>query len=188
MDILAHSLWVTAGAKELNKSLETKGKKKVSLLWSAFWSIFPDIFAFGIPFLWSLYTVIFQGKGFDSITHHGPSLSAGDLTFDLASYLYQFSHSLIIFALVFGVIWFLVKRPELAMLGWLAHILIDIPSHSVQFFPTPFLFPISDYVFPYGIRWATPWFMIVNYSLLLIIFLTYLFRKRKSVTSLPVHE
>lgn len=181
MDILAHSLWVTAGAKKANESLEKGGRKKISILWSAFWSIFPDIFAFGVPFLWSLYTIVFQDKSFGSITHHGPSLSEGDLTFDLASYLYQFSHSIIVFILIFGVVWFLFKKPQLAMLGWLAHILIDIPSHSIQFFPTPFLFPISDYVFPYGIRWATLWFMIINYSLLLIIFLYYIFRKRKLI-------
>jgi len=181
MDILAHSLWNTVGAKKLNESLERKRRPKISILASAGWSIFPDLFAFGVPFVWSLYTIFFEGKSFDSISHHGLTLSAGDLTFDLASYLYQFSHSFIIFALIFGAIWLLIKHPPLAMLGWGMHIFLDIFSHSIQFFPTPFLFPISNYVFPYGIRWATPWFMIVNYSLLLLVYVFYLLRKKKLI-------
>lgn len=181
MDILAHSLWGTVGVKRINEDLEKKGKSKVSVVASALWSIFPDIFAFGLPFMISLYTIVFQGKSFSSISHHTPHLSSGDPTFDLASYLYQFSHSIIIFLLIFGVVWFLFKKPQIAMLGWLLHILIDIPSHSLEFFPTPFLFPFSDYVFPYGVRWSTPWFMIVNYSFLLLFFLYYIFRKRKLV-------
>ena len=181
MDILAHSLWNTVGVKELNKNLDKKGKPKISILVSALWSIFPDIFSFGIPFMWSLYTIFFQGKSFNSITHHGPDLSQGDLTFNLASFLYQFSHSLVIFILIFGVVWFLFKRPMFAMLGWGLHICLDIFSHSIQFFPTPFLFPISNYVFPYGMRWSTPWFMVINYSLLILVFVYYMFTKRKLI-------
>jgi hypothetical protein len=180
MDILAHTLWNTVGAKQLNKSLAEKRKPKISILGSAFWSIFPDLFAFSIPFFLSVYSIVFGGKSLGSLTHH-TTIQAGGATFDLASYLYQYSHSLIIFLFVFLVVWLIFKRPRLAMLGWALHILIDIPSHSLQFFPTPFLFPFSNYRFPYGLHWSSPTFMIVNYSLLLIIYAYYLFRKRSQL-------
>jgi len=179
MDILAHSLWNTIGAKKLNENLEKRRKKKISILGSAFWSIFPDLFAFSIPFFLSLFSIIFKGEKFSSLSHHGPFLHISNDTFDLSAFLYQFSHSLIIFILVFFIVWLVFKRPRLAMLGWALHILIDIPSHTLQFFPTPFLFPISNYHFPYGLHWSNPYFMITNYALLLLVFLFYLFRKRK---------
>lgn len=55
------------------------------------------------------------------------------------------------------------------MSAWAIHILIDIPTHSDKFFPTQFLWPLSNYKF-YGIIWATPWFMIINYGALVIAF------------------
>jgi hypothetical protein len=86
--------------------------------------------------------------------------------FDLAAYLYQYSHSLVIWAAVFIIVWIVSRRPRWELLGWALHILIDIPSHVIDFYPTPFLFPISEYRFPYGIQWSNMWYMIINYSAL----------------------
>lgn len=180
MDIFAHALWASAAAKKANDSLEKKKKQKILIFWSALWGIFPDLFAFSVPSILSLYSVIFLGKSFSGISHHGPSLSVGDSTFNLASSLYQYSHSLVIFAVIFGIVWLLFKKPWLPMLGWGLHILLDIPSHSLDRFPTPFLFPISEYRFPYGVHWANFWFMIINYSLLLLVVLYFVFRKSKN--------
>jgi hypothetical protein len=173
MDILAHMLWANYGARGLNKKLEEKKRGRISLAWTTFWGVFPDLFAFTIPFCIVLFNVIFKGQSLEAMrNHHG--LTNG---FDIASFLYQFSHSLIIWAVVFSVVWILSRRPRLVLLGWLLHILIDIPSHAGNFYPTPFLFPISDYRFLHGVSWANPTYMIVNYSLLLI-FGLYFFSKR----------
>ena len=43
------------------------------------------------------------------------------------------------------------------VLPWFFHILIDIPGHTLRFFPTPFLHPFSDMAFD-GVRWSTWWF------------------------------
>ena len=177
MDIFAHALWAGAGATKLNDSLEKKQKPKISIWWSGFWGVFPDFFAFSIPTILSAWAVIVGGKSFSEISHHGPHIANTAPGFDLAWYLYQYSHSLIIFLIVFGIVWLIFKKPKLVMVGWLLHILIDIPSHSLQFFPTPFLFPISNYHFAYGVRWSTPWFMIINYAFLLITMLYFFVRK-----------
>lgn len=180
MDIFAHALWAGAGGKKLNRKFEEKKKSKISLLWVAFWGIFPDLFAFAIPTLISAWQVLGQGKSLLDISHHGPHLSPENPGFDMAWYLYQYSHSIIIFLLIFSLVWLIFKKPKLVMLGWLLHIILDIPSHSLQFFPTPFLFPLSDYKFPYGIRWSNQIFLISNYSLLVLTYL-YLFLKRKKM-------
>lgn len=163
MDILAHTLWANAGARGVNALAEKQNKKfRIHVGWTAFLGVAPDFFAFTIPFIIGLYKMIFEGGEFGR--HH---FNVGG--FDLASYLYQFSHSLVIWVFVFCIVWFFAKRPRWELLGWALHILIDIPSHVLAFYPTPFLFPISDYRFPYGIQWSNMWYMIINYFLLLMV-------------------
>jgi hypothetical protein len=172
MDILAHTLWVTAGAKKINKIREKKNLDKINLIRATFWGIFPDLFAFTIPFIILFWNIIKGQQPLNFIERH--QISSG---FDWVHYLYQYSHSLIIFVIIFLLIWLIIKKPPLPLLGWAFHILIDIPSHSLAFFPTPFLFPISTYVFPYGIAWSNAWFMIINYSALLIVWSKIIFEK-----------
>ena len=160
MDIFAHILWANAGARGANKIFAKKvyldkkiGENKkfsMSPFWTGFWGVFPDFFAFTIPFIIGMYNLLFNpsyegGFGPHMMRHSG---------FDIAAYLYQFSHSLVIFALMFVLVWVIYKRPRYELLGWALHILIDIPSHVLAFYPTPFLFPISEYRVPYGLQWS----------------------------------
>ncbi len=180
MEILAHTLWTTAGVKKLNNDNNKLKNKPISYFWASFWGVFPDLFAFTIPFIYSFYRVLIKGETFGSFaTRH--QVADG---FNLAHTLYQYSHSLVIFIIVFFLVWIILKRPYLAMLGWSLHILLDIPSHSISFFPTPFLFPISDYNFPYGIAWSTPWFMIINYIIIIIIWSFLLIKRAKNKSSI----
>ncbi len=179
MDILAHTLWANYGGRAANKLISKKKKNipKINIFWVSFMGVFPDFFAFGIPFfiiLWQIITGDLSLSSFGS--HHAPA----GVNFDLSAYLYQYSHSLVVWALVFIVFWFIYKRPRFELLGWALHIIIDIPSHSIDFFPTPFLFPISEYRFPYGIQWSNRWYMIINYSLLLAISIFLIIRHYKN--------
>jgi hypothetical protein len=174
MDILAHTLWTTAVARKANIVREKKGKMlKINLVWTAFWGIFPDLFAFSIPFLVAFYNVIIGGQKFLSF---GEQHKVAD-SLNLAHLLYQYSHSLIIFAVIFLIVWAIKKHPPWVLLGWVFHILIDIPSHSLAFYPTPFLFPISSYRFPHGVAWSNMWFMIINYSALILVWGSILIKK-----------
>jgi hypothetical protein len=171
MDILAHTLWTNAGARAANAVAQKTNKKEnkkfhISPGWAAFWGVVPDFFAFTVPFIMSWY-YIFSGK-------------AGSIDFGLAHHLYNYSHSLVIFAIVFVIVGLIYKRPRYELLGWALHILIDIPSHTLAFFPTPFLFPISNYYFPYGIAWSNSWFMIINYSALALVWARIAFLKLRS--------
>jgi len=167
MDILAHTLWANAAARGANAIASKKEKRNFNInpAWTAFFGVAPDFFAFTAPFIIAIYQVIFLGSSFGGFSDHHREIAG----FDIASYLYQFSHSLVIFVLVFILVWVISKRPRYELLGWLLHIFIDIPSHMLAFYATPFLFPISDYRFPYGIHWSNQWYMIVNYTLLLVV-------------------
>jgi hypothetical protein len=77
--------------------------------------------------------------------------------FQFVCQLYHCSHSLLVFATVFGLVWALKRRPMLEQLGWALHFLIDIPTHH-GIFATHFLGPISSCGFD-GIRWESGWFL-----------------------------
>jgi hypothetical protein len=169
MDILAHMLWANYGARAGNKKLKKKNKPLINLPWVTFWGVFPDLFAFGIPITLGIFQAI--GKG--SFVFGRPDM------FGLPATLYNYSHSLVLWAVVFIIVWISSKRPRLELFGWALHILIDIPSHAATFYPTPFLFPLSEYRFTHGIPWSNPWYMVINYTLLLFVSI-YFFRKKKS--------
>jgi hypothetical protein len=169
MDILAHMLWANYGGRVGNKTLEKKKKPLIKLPWITFWGVFPDLFAFGIPMTIGIFSAIGNGVY---------KFGRPDM-FGLPATLYQYSHSLVIWAVVFLIVWVIAKRPRFELLGWALHILIDIPSHAVTFYPTPFLFPLSEYRFAYGVPWSNQWFMIINYALLLFVTL-YFFSRSKN--------
>ena len=43
----------------------------------------------------------------------------------------------------------------LLWLPWYSNILLDIPTHTLQFFPTPVFYPLSDFGVD-GTRWSDP--------------------------------
>ncbi|MDP3765951.1 MAG: hypothetical protein Q8R04_05550 [Nanoarchaeota archaeon] len=148
MDIFAHGLW----------SYAVFHKKKYVWLATLF-GLLPDFLSFGIIFVINLLNGNF---------HRGPP-SINSLPEWLFA-AYNMTHSFVIFLIVFILIYAFTKKWLWALTAWGLHVLIDIPTHSFRFFPTPFLWPISDYKFN-GISWGTPWFMLVNYSALMVVFI-----------------
>jgi hypothetical protein len=138
--------------------------------------MFPDLFAFTVPFTLALWQGVTASPG---TAVHGGRLPR----LDLAWQLYHYSHSLVVFAAVFALVWLVCRRPVLAMLGWPLHILIDIPTHTAQFFPTPFLWPISSFQAS-GISWANRWFMLCNYTALAAVYFL-LWRSRRRAVAKP---
>ncbi|HRZ95011.1 MAG TPA: metal-dependent hydrolase [Candidatus Moranbacteria bacterium] len=181
MDILAHGLWAGSAGKAVNLIRQPAEKEPLKLKWMVVWGIFPDFFAFAISFSWMIGSQIFPF--IPKIEHLGPGnmepVTQNSLfIMHLTHTLYNISHSLFIFFLIFGLAWLIFKKPVWVMTGWLLHILMDIPSHSYDFYPTPFLWPISDFKIN-GFHWGTPWFMITNYSLIIIAYLLlYIINKR----------
>jgi hypothetical protein len=158
MDILAHALWTTPATIAARRKL----RRPIHLGWAVFWGLFPDIFSFLIPAVIRIWWYL---------TGVTPSLrpdaaSARHLQF--VWQLYYASHSLVIFAAVFGIGWVIAKRPVLELLGWGLHILIDIPTHQ-GIFALQFLWPFSSYSVS-GVRWENHWFVVINYGALLLLY------------------
>lgn len=139
---------------------------------TAFWGVFPDVFAFAPLFAWMAFSAItgnFNSADFKP-TEMEPTQVDTLPIFKLTHLLYNLTHSLFAFAIFFLVMFLIFRRARWSTLGWLFHIIIDIPTHSYQFFPTPFLWPFSDWKFN-GIAWAEPWFLISNYAILAIVWI-----------------
>jgi membrane-bound metal-dependent hydrolase YbcI (DUF457 family) len=167
VEIVAHALWATAAAEAASRRVATR----IRVAWFAAWAMFPDLFAFTPAVIAGLW---YRLSGVARIHVHHSAARRGWLDFDL----YEITHSLVVFALVFAVVWLLFRRPVWELLGWALHVLMDIPTHSAHF-PTPFLWPLSSYRFV-GISWRQWWFMALNYSALAVIFLLLWISRRRS--------
>lgn len=171
MDIFSHGLWAGVAAKAVNKAQKTR---RVNVWAAMLWGVFPDLFAFTIPFGWIVWHVAFEGYSFADfggrVATATPTNPDAQWLFQLSHVLYNVSHSLIIFAVVFFAVWVYFKQARLELLGWLLHIIMDVPTHTYAFFPTPVFWPLFGWKFN-GISWAQPWFLVLDYSLLLFAYL-----------------
>ena len=157
MDILSHGLW--GGV--------IWGRKNKRSFWlSFFFGITPDFFSFGIFFIVRMFS--FGGFGrpeevnIPSFVHH----------------LYNITHSFVIFALVFAIVWLILKRPVWEMSAWAFHIFLDIFTHSTDFFPTPYAWPFH-HQFINSISWGTPSIFFTNIFFLTLIYAVYWYRKKR---------
>ncbi len=126
----------------------------------------PDLFSFGLYFL---YNLLFNSN----------KLNFGKPSADAIPYwvydLYEFSHSIVIAFIFIGIVYKINKDFAFPMLAWPCHIILDFFTHSIEFFPTPILWPISDFRFD-GIPWSNPYILITN---VICIFLLFIYRKKR---------
>lgn len=151
MDVVAHGLW--GGALFGRKS--KAHWRAACLLGSA-----PDIIAFG-PFL---------------VSQIGSSEWVRFPRYVYQSY--DVTHSLVVWAIVTGVVWLIRKSFPWILYAWAFHALCDIPLHSIDFFPTPYLWPLPTPLYN-GTPWGRPDFILVNYLALIAVYAAWL-RRRKT--------
>lgn len=162
MDIISHGLWGGVAF----------GRQSRKKYWQAFlFGVLPDLLSFGI-----LRVATFLG--FSERLDFSRGTPAASLVPPYVHTLYDWTHSLVIFAIVFGLVWLFRKRPWWVMGAWALHILVDIPSHSDRFFPTPFLWPISDFHVN-GISWGNPIIFFPNLILLAATYGAWFFVRRR---------
>jgi hypothetical protein len=87
-------------------------------------------------------------------------------------------HSALVAAAVTALLWVWLRRLWLPLLGWWSHIVIDVFTHSADFYPSPVFYPITYWGFD-GIAWNQPWFMALNYAALLGVGV-WLWRRRRA--------
>jgi hypothetical protein len=156
MEIVAHTLWAAAAAITAKKSTPVRLRPG----WAVWWAALPDVLAFGPAIVVGLALLLVRGR--DAISPGAPHVHLG-------LSLYPAAHSLILFAVAFAGATIIARRPVWELLGWLLHILIDIPTHSFSYYPTRFLWPISDFCVD-GVAWWTPWFLAATYATLAAVY------------------
>jgi len=156
MDVFAHGFWggITFGRKKFFGQAMLFG-------------VLPDLLGFGPFFIIRLVNRNLQfGK---------PNLA------EIPSWVftsYDISHSIFTAFVLYGIIRYFSKPMAYTFLAYPLHILCDIFTHSKSFFPTPFLFPVSNYKVD-GISWADPTFMIVNYTAIITAYAVYFIAKAR---------
>jgi hypothetical protein len=169
MDIVSHGLW---------GSLFFGRTHRRAFSWAFFWGVFPDLASFGL-YTAGTWIGLFDHPDWSSGNHPDPSVIPA-----FVHQLYNFSHSLVIFSVVFIGVWIIWRRPVWPLAAWGLHILIDIPTHSSEFFPTPFLFPLSDFSIN-GIPWSRPFIFFPNVILLVGLYTWFYWFRRKRGPTLP---
>lgn len=170
MEAIAHGLWASAAVISANRWTTVR----MPLSWTVWWAVFPDVLAFGPSFAAGLWLWLVGNPS--SVSTDGHVLPHVHIGLPL----YSAGHSLVMFLLVFALATILARRVLFAMLGWLLHIVIDVPTHSLSYYATRFLWPLSDYRID-GIAWWTPWFWAATYGVLGAVFFL-LWRSRSATT------
>ena len=154
MDILSHGLWG-------GSAFYPKGIKRFTAAF--FVGMAPDLLSFGLYHLTHPGWLKLRLAG--GVSGPPPLSTLPEFLF----HAYNLTHSLVIWASLLVVIWMVRKRPPWLFLPWGLHILCDIPTHSSRYFPTPYLWPFSTPLVE-GISWASPWFIMSNYTALLAVY------------------
>ncbi len=164
MDILAHGLW--GGV-----AFYPQGTKKYSVAFVL--GMAPDLLSFGLYHAihpkWLMLRLAGETSG-------PPPLSTLP---EFLFHAYNLTHSFAIWATLFALVWIIRRNPPWTLLAWGLHILCDILTHNSRYFPTPYLWPLPT-PFVEGTSWAAPWFMITNYTALLVVYgVTFLYVGKK---------
>lgn len=190
MDIISHGLWGALLAKSVNVRLRRKKiggeARKLDPLLAGFWGFAPDIVAF-MPVILLFGVGMLSGhvepETFPRPTEAEAVGAAQSGIFWVTHAIYNVTHSAIVFFAVFFGVWafrkFVLRRVYPIMwelTPWILHIALDVFTHSGEFYPTPFLWPLSSWHID-GIPWSHAYILIPNYIALGLGF--YLMRRRR---------
>ena len=129
--------------------------------WTSFlFGALPDLSSFGVYFLIQLFS------NFHKLQYGKPSIEEIPIW---VIELYNISHSLITAFVFITIVYFVKKDLTWPMLAWPVHIIVDLFTHSIEFFPTPIFWPLSNYRFD-GIPWSNIYVFITNIILIFLIF------------------
>lgn len=176
MDILAHALWAGAGVLLARRrySISTPTAQATVAL-----AVMPDLLHMIPVIAWSAFGT---GSWSALVTYMG-ALPGQEPVMpwwvnEVSHNLHCFAHSGVVLGVLTLLIWLRTRRIWVPLLGWWSHVIIDVFSHSRDFYPSPVLWPFTREGFD-GIAWNSTSFMVVNYSALTAIYLWLFWRRRR---------
>lgn len=175
MDIVAHGLWAGLGLRWLARRRPVARGAAVAAVVLA---VVPDL-AHMMPVLaWTL----FDNGSFAALVDYAMAMPGNEPSLPpwVALWSHHFHcvmHSALIAGAVTLLLWPWRRVAGLALGGWWLHIVIDVLTHSAEFYPVPVLYPLTQRGFD-GLAWNTPWFMVANYAALVLCALALARRRR----------
>ena len=176
MDILAHTLWAGVGVVLLHRRRPIAPRVAVATMALA---ALPDVFQM-IPVLlwWLLGAGSFEAIRAFAISVPGQEPVLPPMVLAISHTLHCSLHSALVAGLVTLLVWRFKPWFLIPVLGWWSHIVIDVFTHSADYYASPVLYPLTERGFD-GIAWNTPWFMVVNYLALAVVSLLLGLRRSK---------
>lgn len=174
MDIVAHALWTGAGLGFARRRVAMSGAVVAGTIVA---SVLPDVVhLFPLLAWWAVGdgspgVIMSYAAAVPSSEPYLPPLVSG-----VAHHLHCNFHSAVIAGVVTAFVRAIPRRLWPLLAGWWSHIVIDVFTHSAEFYAVPVLYPFTQAGFD-GIAWNTPWFMVANYSALVIAW-AWLYRSR----------
>lgn len=161
MDVVSHGLWGT-----LLFGHNKKGEYRY-YFWAALFGILPD----------TLFFFVFIGMVIAGNTQltMPPNFPAEAIE------TYKYTHSFLTAGTVFIFLFIFHKNMIKLFLAWPLHITVDIFTHTADFYPTKFLYPLSDFYISV-ISWRHNLIAVgINYVILIaaIVFL-FIYKKKKN--------
>ena len=163
MDIVAHTLWAAAGVAVIHRRRPLSRSTVAATLVLA---ALPDVIQL-LPLAgwWLFADGSFAALLAYAVAVPGQEPALPPLVGLLSHHLHCVMHSAPIAGLVTLALWALRRTLWIPLLGWWSHIVIDVFTHSADYYAAPVLYPFTERGFD-GIAWITPWFMVLNYSAL----------------------
>jgi hypothetical protein len=177
MDILAHALWAGIGVACARRRWLVPPRAAAAAVGLA---VAPDL----VQLVPLLIAALFGGQGVKVLSAYATALPGFEpamppLVAMWTHHLHCIMHSAIVAAAVTATVWVWRKALWLPLLGWWSHIVIDVFTHSADFYPVPVLYPITQRGFD-GVAWNTPAFLITNYAAIALAVAALVFTTRRS--------
>ncbi|WP_310568432.1 hypothetical protein [Hydrogenophaga sp.] len=160
MDILAHGLWAGLG---LAWAHHARPVNRRTLALTVALAVVPDV----VQMLPLLVSAVWSADGWTALKSYTMALPGHEpppspWLAALTHHLHCVMHSALVAGGVTALLWLWIGRLWIPLLGWWSHIVIDVFTHSADFYPSPVFYPLTDWGFD-GLAWNTPGFMVVNY-------------------------
>jgi hypothetical protein len=178
MDILSHGLWAGAGAMLLERKVPIDRTTRWGIVATA---VAPDIVPL-LPLLaWALATAApLETAYLYTVATPATEPALPHALTLVIHHLHCSAHSAVVAAAATACAWIVLRCFPMALLGWWSHVLLDIPTHSADYYPVSVFYPLAD-IGVDGIAWTQPWFLAANYTLLALAYML-LLRHRRTAT------
>lgn len=161
MDIVAHALWAGLGIAAAQRC-GARVSRRAAVATVAL-AVLPDL----AQLLPLVAAALFRGDGVRVVSAYAAALPGFDATLPpeirlALHHLHCAMHSAVIAALVTALLWLARRGFWWPLVGWWSHIVIDVFTHSADFYPSPVLYPFTERGFD-GVAWNAPLALAANY-------------------------